>query len=158
MDAREYLEQVRRQRLTLMGKQMDVEEARETYDLLRGASIEGVSGSRSADAIFTALQRYEEIIDSYVTDLLRWTDLHDQARDMLDRARAVVLDGRPHAVDLAHVEVLNLYYLLGMRRGQIAREMGYSTERVDQRKREALDWLDHARGPDGMPLVPIVSE
>lgn len=159
MRAREYLEQVRRQRFTVQGKRMDLAEARETRDLLKATRNDGLPhGSANADQVQRWLERYEELADTYTGELMRWTAMREQAVRMLDRAREVLMDGDAHAIDLTSIEVVHRYYMQGMGRREIADMFGLSMARVDERKREALDWLDYARGRDGMPLVPIASE
>ena len=138
---------------------MDVEEARAALDMLRSipADTLGVSSTRS-DRLQDLIARYEDLLDVFTADFDRYCALVEQADAMFTRARRILEDGRVHSIDVNHIEVVHRYYLLGHTRGKIAHDMGYSINRVDQRKRECLDWLDHARDAEGYPIVPLVSE
>ena len=157
MDARTYLQQVRDLYATVRTLQMRVRESREALDMLRSLTPTESTGG-TARSLEEAIADAEELMDGYTAELLRWSALREQAFAMMDRTRSVLADGSPHAIRLAHVDVVERYYLHRHGRERIAREMGYSTIQVDKLKAECLDWMDHAVDADGYPIVPVVSE
>ena len=159
MDAETYLSQVRELYSTILAMQMRLNEAAYALDMLRSAQADGiVRSSRNEHAREEAIAEYEERMDSYVGEMMRWTALKEQAVSMLDRARTRLLDGGSHAIRVLHVDVVEMYYIQRMSREHVAYLLGYSVPHIDRLKSEALDWLDHAVGSDGYPLVPLVSE
>ena len=159
MDAETYLQQIRRMRHTVEGAKLDMEEAREKADMLKGMSYDGMpGGAASADRMADMAARMDELYDRFAEAFERWAALLEQGTAMVDRARAVVTDGHRHAVDLDHVEIVHRYYILGMHRQTIADDMGYALPTVDRKKAECLAWMDFARDADGYPIVPMVSE
>lgn len=159
MDSEQYLSQVRDLHTTIVTMQMRLQEASYALDMLRSANLDGMPrGSSDGRALEDAIAEYDERMESYVGELMRWTALKEQALSMLDRARTRLLDGSPHAVRVAHVDVVELYYVERMSREHIAYALGYSVPTVDRLKAEGLVWLDHAVDCDGRPFVPRVSE
>lgn len=159
MDAETYLQQIRRMRHTVEGIKLDIEECRAKADMLKGLSYDGMpKGTAEADVLAEMTARMDGLMDAFEREFQRWQALYEQGCAMMQRARDVVCDGYPHAVDLDHVEIVHRYYILGQHRQTIADALGFSISRTDERKRECLDWLDHARDADGYPIVPLVSE
>lgn len=167
MDARQYLEQVRDLHSTIVTMQSRLREQEHALDMLRSPNVDGMPrGTSDGGALERAIAEQDELADRYTGELLRWTALRTQAYAMMDRARAVLMDGGAHAITLSHIDVLEQHYLCdrlpytATRYGArtVSTELRIPERTVERYAAEALEWLDYSRGLDGMPLVPIVSE
>ncbi|MBQ2680417.1 MAG: hypothetical protein IJF97_00620 [Eggerthellaceae bacterium] len=157
MNAEQYLSQVRELHTTLRALKMRLDEAKYTMDMLKSVNLDGMPKGE-ARTLEEVIAEYEERMDEYVREMMRWTALKEQAVSMLDRARTRLLDGSAHAIRVTHIDVVEMYYIGRMSREHVAYALDYSVPHVDRLKAEALVWLDNSTDVDGFPLVPIVSE
>lgn len=165
MDARQYLEQVRDLHATIIAMQLRLQEQQHVIDLLRTPPCDGMPhAAGDGKALENAVVEHMELMDEYTGELLRWTALRKQALDMLDRARAVLSDGRPHAIGTLQLDVLEMHYVDRMSFPRIQKEMRrrcgmyYAESTYKWYRDQAIEWLGYSTDNDGMPLVPIVSE